>query len=257
MILKKNLHRNGSSAADFFKALTEQLYFLDSSISRFSTGEVIDKFENRPIGKTFPFQISTEIEAKRIAVIIRTLIHDTQNSTSLLTHLGIKDKISFVDSGAPDNGQLHSMTGMRGVRGSATDPYFGLIAKVNTGDSFIAVPLFQQHRPEWYEHYRMVDFTHWWEAVIVDVGGYQQKRCDLILKLANKDGGAHIDLHLPEDYSIAKDSTVALNSEQGVLIFSRNVVYASVAQIGWELLNSVQPPEKKSEKATKKKPTSL
>jgi hypothetical protein len=37
-------------------------------------------------------------EAKRLATTLRLLLHDTKKSRSLLTHLGLKNKLRFVDT---------------------------------------------------------------------------------------------------------------------------------------------------------------
>jgi hypothetical protein len=208
-------------------ALKEQLYFLNSSISLFAKHSTIDD------------TLTTEVEAKRIALAIRILIHDTPKSKSLLHLLHTKDKLNFIDSSSPDDGKLHSMTGMVGVRGINSNQYIGLVAKVNMGNALIATPLFQQHLKEWYSSYHKLSFDAWWNNVVMKIDGNSLTRKDLALSLVNKDGGAHYDPNLPSSYAHAKNSKLVLNVKGVYTEFERNIVYASVAQIGWELLNSI------------------
>ncbi len=204
---------------DYISSLDEQLYFLETSLSKFG--------EN-------------EIEAKRISTVIRVLVHDTNNSTSLLKHLNKKDEMKFINSSSPNDGRLHSMTGMIGVRGVNAEQYFGLVAKLNENGMLISVPLFQQHLPEWIEKYSKISFQDWWSMEIIKIGGISLTRKQIILHVANKDGGAHIDDSLPEQYHKTKKSKLNLNIMGIDTDLERNVVFASVAQIGWELQSSIK-----------------
>ncbi len=231
---------------DLFINLEEQLYFLDSSISNYSLHKTIKKFENKIIGTPVQTKILSEIEAKRIATIVRTLLHDTPNSTSLLKQLDIKDNISFLDTAAPNDGRLHSMTNMSGVRGENSSQYLGLVAKINSGDSLIATPLYNQHLAGWFDDYKKSIFDIWWNKIVIDINENKLNRKELILYAANKDGGAHIDAKLPNDYHTTKSTSLILNILGTETEFERNVVYASIAQIGWELLNSIEYDNNKS-----------
>jgi len=220
-------------------SLREQLYFLDSSLSNFSHHDTIEGLKNKVIGYPVAVKVNTEIEAKRLATIIRVIVHDTSNGRSLLTSLSIKDNIKYIDTKAPDDGRLHSMTGMRGVHGANLNQYFGLVAKVNNGNLLTAVPLFMQHLPEWYQGYLRKDFKQWWDDEVINIKGNRLTRSSLTLNIANKDGGAHIDGSLPEEYNIIKNSDLNLNIKGVETPFEKNVVYASIAQVAWELLNSI------------------
>lgn len=204
---------------EFQESLNEQLYFLESSIISYS---------------------DVEFEAKRVAATIRILVHDTNNSISLLKSLNQKGTLKFINSAPPNDGKLHSMTGMVGVRKSNLNQYFGLVAKVNQDNKLIAVPLFQQHLLEWYKNYNELRFNDWWEMEIINLDGVGITRRELILTVANKDGGAHVDHALSEKYHEIKISKLILNIRGNETEFEKNVVFASVVQIGWELLNSIK-----------------
>jgi hypothetical protein len=244
-MMKTQMNMYNLTKDELLYSLTEQLYFIDKSLSNFSESDNVESFENKVIGKSLKIKINTEIEAKRLATIIRILLHDTRTiknpngSISLLTSLSIKDQIKFIDTSAPNDGRLHSMSGMRGVQGSNPNQYFGLVAKVNTGNSLVAVPLFKQHLPEWYQNYGRTDFKQWWNTEIININGHKQTRDSLMQNIANKDGGAHIQGSLPEEYHIIKNSALSLKIQGIQTAFERSVVYASIAQIAWELLNSI------------------
>ena len=224
---------------ELLKHLEEQLYFLDSAISNYSHHSTIKKFDNKVIGRPLQIEINSEVEAKRISLIVRILVHDTTRSISLLQQLTLKDCMRFLDTVAPHDGRLHSMTNMHGVRGSNSGQYLGLIAKINTGNSLIATPLFSQHLKECYDGYKKLDFDTWWNKVIVDISGNKFTRKDLVLNVANKDGGAHIDSELLQDFELVKKTNLSLNIQGTETEFERNIIYASLTQIGWELLNSM------------------
>ena len=69
------------SNADLWDLLKDQLRFLRNSSSSYDNG-----FEG---------------EAKRLAVTIRILVHDTKNSTSLLHQLVIKHKLKMLNTASP------------------------------------------------------------------------------------------------------------------------------------------------------------
>jgi hypothetical protein len=65
-------------------------------------------------------------EAIRIALGIRVLLHDTRNSKSLLTHLGVKERVRLSSSvdGAPPPGAVFSVSMVRTtIRGGGETTY--------------------------------------------------------------------------------------------------------------------------------------
>ena len=204
---------------DLIESLREQLLFLDNSIRMHE---------------------SFEPEAKRIATTIRVLVHDTPRSTSLLELLNQKSGMYFINSSNANDGRMHSMTGLSGVRGNHGNHYFGLIAKFKTNNKFVALPLFRQHLKEWHAGYEKLDFESWWNMEIVQINESKLSRKDIVLFASNKDGGAHVDESLPNKYHIAKLIELKLESEGGLLTFDKNVIYASLTQIGWELQQSIR-----------------
>ena len=123
------------------------------------------------------FEKGLDGEAKRLAAAIRVLVHDTGSSMSLLGQLGEKT-IRFYDTSVP-----------RDPRTILT--YSGLTAmNLATGEAREAkhVAFLDRLPPDCPP--RWVSFDDWWRGVIfVDRKGDSTSRKDLILAVANKDGG--------------------------------------------------------------------
>ena len=146
---------------ELLQHLREQLRFLEASARSYDAG-----FEG---------------ESKRLAVVVRVLVHDTSKSKSLLGTLGIKDAIQFHDGvGAAPPGAII----FAGLRMGFTLQGFRYYPKLEA-------PI------------RSVSFAEWWEGPILvqKPAGISCSRRDAILALANTDGGAHVDSALDATYS--------------------------------------------------------
>ena len=131
------------------------------------------------------FDSGFEAEAKRIAVSIRVLVHDTKRSTSLLKQLGMKD-IPFVDTALPINPQ--SKTVHAGL--------FALSVQPDKPAGYLAL-LDDARKPA-----TPIDFESWWNAtVLIDKNRRPITRKDIVLSIADQDGGAHVDPDLGEEYA--------------------------------------------------------
>jgi len=122
-------------------------------------------------------------EAKRLAVSLRVLFHDTRSSHSLLGQLGRLGG-QFLSTASPLNGsEVHGHVGL------------ATIILSDRGAEYVAslddVP-----------HKRWMPFAKWWtEPVFVDDRKTPFSRRDLVLAIANQDGGAHVDPSLDEAYT--------------------------------------------------------
>jgi hypothetical protein len=126
-------------------------------------------------------------EAKRLATSIRVLVHDTRNSISLLSQLG-KKSILFYDSATdyePDNILTQSSL---------------LIIKMGPEGAEYIAPLdkFENRKT-----YRKRSFNNWWNRVYIfkDKNGQLFSRKDIVLGVADTDGGAHVDPQLKQNYA--------------------------------------------------------
>lgn len=201
------------AASDLERHLADQLRFLESSAAAFDSG-----FEG---------------EARRLAVVIRVLVHDTKQSKSLLGLLGRK-AMGFYDSALdvnPNNVMTHS--GLTAMRLTAGGP--------NAGGKYIALldGTIASHRP--------VTFDQWWnKVVIVDDQRHTITRKELVLAVANTDGGAHVDPNLDEKYArLSRGNSLAWiwHDERGDRPMEGPEL-AAVRQIAHEVLKSFQTPAK-------------
>lgn len=161
--------------SDLLEHLNEQIYFIEKSIENYD---------------------SNEIEAKRVATHIRTLVHDTSKSVSLLKKMDLKN-IQFIDTNAPKNAFSHWKLNGVGLSNGIfnSSPYIGIVGKELTGnsDGTISIKYFPIYK-QWTNFSQKVDFDTWWNTEIYDNrNGDFLTRKGLILNVANKDGGAHID----------------------------------------------------------------
>jgi len=128
-----------------------------------------------------------EAEAMRLAVAIRILVHDTSESESLITQLNMKN-ILFYDT-ASDFSPNERLT------------HIGLAALKLGGTGGAEYSALLDDLPP-YKLNKKVPFSDWWnKIVIVDKEYNQFTRKSLVLNVANKDGGAHIDPSIDKEYA--------------------------------------------------------
>jgi len=173
------------------------------------------------------FDEGAEWEAKRLAVSIRVLVHDTKRSHSLLRQLQLKDRLRFYEIAAPDPpGNLLSYHGLVGVRFGAGDACY--YARLDNGPPY---PTKQSPFEDW-----------WGRCVFRDAHGSQFTRKDLVLALANKEGGAHVDQELDAEYvRLSRENSLGwCFSERGEpRDWSNDPVPHSVRHVAHELLTTL------------------
>lgn len=194
------------SQTELERHFDEQLNFIDSSARAFDKGELS--------------------EAKRLACHIRTLVHDTNKSRSLMGQLNLKN-IAFIDGGDVPNPRnliaTHGLTGIHHSQGASR-----------------WVPKFEiPSRPL----PKLASFDTWWKRpVLVDDQRVEFSRKDLVLALANQDGGAHVDPELDLTYArLSRQNSIGwfnLGPDSKGPI--EGVELASVRQIAWELMLSIK-----------------
>ncbi len=196
------------SQSELDEHLREQLQFLETSADAFDRG--IDS------------------EAKRLAGTLRLLLHDTSKSKSLLGQLGMKG-VDFCDTAFlfdPDN--LLSYMGLLKLQFSSA----GLQYKPNLDDEPNSCP-------------RKVNFGDWWEKTVV-FADHDRKliyRKDLVLNIADQDGGVHVDPTLNETYAkLSRLNSLGLVYTQGnVSRLPKSPERAAVRQIAHEVLKTLKP----------------
>lgn len=194
---------------DFMKHLKTQIRYLENSSKSYDDG-----FED---------------EAPRLATAIRVLFHDyKRNSTSLLTHLQVKNNIhliSSVDQYIPNN--LVSYLGF-------------LTLRYTVGGEALYIPncTNDDECPN-----KWLSFNDWWNEIVLDDKVNIFSRRELVLKVANKDGGTHVDESLNEDYAgLTVNNSIGwfYEIENDRHPFDNNPAYACIRQIAQEVLLSLK-----------------
>jgi hypothetical protein len=193
--------------ADLKEHLTDQIHFLESSAESYDAG-----FDG---------------EAKRLANSIRLLLHDTKKSKSLLGQLGLKN-MEFYDTA---------------FEYAPNDPLYdaGLIVKscdLETGEWKFSPPL------DTVPQIRKTKFEIWWNTpVFVDTMRNKLSRKDLILFIANQDGGAHVDPSINETYAaLSRKYSLGWSYQvQGENIPIKRAERAAIRQIAHEVLKTLKP----------------
>jgi len=193
---------------EYGQHVLEQLDFLRNSARRYDEGVVA--------------------EAKRLATQIRVLVHDSDRSCkSLLGQMGLKEQLRFLDTAQPyDSSNPTSHCGLTEM------PLGG-------GHETKSLPFLDDPplAP------RRVPFADWWHGVVVvDQRKRQFSRRDLVLAVAEQDGGAHVDPGLEPDYAhlTRHDSLgIAWSDATDIWRAVKGVVHASIRQITHELLRTL------------------
>jgi hypothetical protein len=192
--------------------LRDQLDFLEGSGAAFDAGKVG--------------------EAKRLATVVRVLLHDTQKSRSLLAQMELKERISYLSTSSPYlPGNLMTHMGLVSLKLTTGGSQGGAEYVALLGDR---PPPFMRLQP----------FSQWWEeTVIKDAQGQLWTRRSITLHLCNKEGGAHVDERLTPKYQrLANDNALGYmyfygDQNSGTIeeAAKGNPVYASMRQIAYEL----------------------
>lgn len=179
------------------------------------------------------FDAGDHAEALRIATSVRVLLHDTSHSRSLLRQLGVKDAIvwrtfrppSSFNAGATvllDSSHYGFEYGQNGMT----------IGPIDLGPAG-----------------RFVPFTEWWSEHTYKSGATRILRSNVVLGLANQDGGAHVDIakgFLPALLASAPQVLQADESPVGAveqLAFARDLVHIQMRSIASEVLHSLERAE--------------
>jgi hypothetical protein len=198
----------GRDKSNLLRQLREHADFLEASAAAFDRG--------------------FEAEAKRLAVSLRVLLHDTTNSHALLDQLGIKDKLRFIETSLPINPySLGPTTGLVLMRMSLDAPSGAYVAPLG------ALPPPRIKLP--------VKFEPWWADVIYDDEKAKWSRKKFVLTLANVEGGAHVDPKLNAAYErLVTENGLGWTAQTAVgpQPFTGSPVAASVRQITYELLET-------------------
>jgi len=163
-------------------------------------------------------------EAIRIATVVRILVHQTKDSTSLLKHLGATT-INLLSTTFEPSSETVSFVGMGMMKiGNPIGEYLPHLGSGPIND--------------------LIPASKWWSQVVLVLDEkHRITRRSLVLAAANKDGGAHVDRKLTEEYAaLAADgavgSFIAKTDNISKLIPMTDAHLVSLRQIGYEVTSS-------------------
>lgn len=163
-----------------------------------------------------------EFEAIHLASNLRVLLHDKNRNVSLFEHLEIKHKVKYLSTTLdfqPANLMSH----------------FGL--------GYIRTTNIQsEYKPNLdldYSRSKLLNFDEWWNEIILSDTNEFVSRKDVILGIADKEGGAHIDSEIDDvQRKFSKENGLGWESN-GVPILT-NTYYVSLRVIAQEILESLK-----------------
>jgi hypothetical protein len=170
-------------------------------------------------------------EAKNLAIHLRILLHDNRFSTSVLSQLNMKD-IEFYDS-VPDidDSKDHALY----------DCSLSYIHITTKGERKYVpylddIPLSRDKQKS--------KFDHWWtKTILIDTKGNKFSRKDLVLSVANQDGGAHVDPNINDKYAgLSRNNTMGweVTIDGKTTNLDNEPVFPSIRQIAHEVVKSLR-----------------
>jgi len=202
------------SDANLIKQMKRQICFLERSCEIFDKGE--------------------RDEAIRIAVTLRTLIHDTSHSTSLLRKIKLKEILVLASSCEliPIKDQKLSFENepesyINGIRNGQV--IFARDSLTTLDENKIIQPILAERKS-----YINLSIEDWWNkfaVVVLPMDNYVSRK-QIVLAAANKDGGTHVDSY-PQKYDQLDKGFWQTNGEM-----QREHQFVLLRQFAFELLNS-------------------
>jgi len=178
-----------------------------------------------------------EILALPISTAIRVLVHDTKNSISLLKHLNRKD-IKFVSTNTTLPKEKVHLGLVRRINVGVTD---------GEGGEAKYWPLCNEKYFPMPDEENYLEFEKWWSIEKIFIAPQSAlTRKDLVLSVANKDGGAHYDGKVQKKYDDFRyawsggSTLVGINSGKA-RGYDNIPTYPAIRQIAYELLKSLKP----------------
>lgn len=194
--------------------------------------EVVERLEEQTgflVSSCRTFDEGNYAEAKRLSVHLRILLHTGRAPVvSLLSQLGAAFKWNrFWSAMIP-----HNPHGLLSYHGLIVTKMGGSDIKYLPSLDGLADQFLQQHH-----------FVKWWQRTIVfkDRLGQTFSRKDLVLALANTDGGAHVDSDLDESYfRLSRENSLGWTFNAGSKRWFQDPVPPSIRQIAHELLRTLE-----------------
>ena len=208
------------SYSELLGKLRSQLGFLERSSALFDAGH--------------------KDEGERLALATRLLLHDTNQSHSLLGQLGVKTAVRYTDTSIHTKPETKHLGG--GRYSATIMAHAGLVLmKAELGPpgsgAWTYAPVLAPTTPE--RTNPAASFTSWWErSLLTDTAGDPVTRKSVTLAVANKDGGAHVARAIPEAFRrLSSGESMPIQTGSGDTWSGiPGVVMATMRQIAFELL---------------------
>lgn len=187
---------------NFEKQLRRQIAFIDSSCMLYDKG--------------------CKDEAIRIAVAVRVILHDTNASTSLLTHLGIKESVKVLST-------MYAVPAPNPEEGKCC-----ISIPLWLSANGVKPPLEKADRKDF------LSINDWWHETVI-AQNQRATRKDIVLGAANQDGGAHVDANPNAKTKELKEGIGTLTIKRGGVVIVQELTdhhLPMLRQVGYEILNS-------------------
>ena len=176
------------------------------------------------------YDSGTEAAAKLLSLNIRVLLHHHGSSISLLQQLRLREKIKYLDTSKHIyDVMLSSYSGLTNMQKDSHEAPWKYVPLYDFMRKELKVP-------------EKISFPKWWnQVVIIDNEDRNFNRREIILNVANTDGGAHVDPALEEAYmALSRQNSLGwVIQEKGKFVPVKNKAeLATVRQIAYELLLS-------------------
>ncbi len=169
-------------------------------------------------------------EAKRMATTLRVLLHDTLTSASLLGQLNLKSgKFLSTATKLPklQNNQ-ERLGGYSGLLGISVGDYNGYIPYLDNVPGGMV---------------EYLNFDNYWDEIIfIDNQNNQYTRRDIVLFVADQDGGSHVDSSLSEKYAkLSRQNSLGWNIQRDTEDWMplKGAELAAIRQITHEILKTL------------------
>lgn len=152
-------------------------------------------------------------------------MHDTSKSTSLLTLLNAKSAFLVTTCPLPDPTFIRSGSGLNVTRVTVNGGKATAIYMPKLGDSS--------------SNLQSLRCDMWWQQVVY--ANVQATRKDIVLGAANKDGGAHVDFDVSDQYAAARKGSMTVRHTvdgEVKVVDLQDSHLADLRQMAYELLIS-------------------
>jgi hypothetical protein len=134
---------------------------------------------------------------KQIAVSLRVLLHDTRQCTSLLEHMGVKDRLQWISTRGVQPGNLLSTSALTRMKMVQEEQSLNISYEPIDPESCL-------------QFGQLTTFEDWWTSPIIHIPntGATYARTNIVRYVANKAGGAHVDAIPPGLRSLERENAL-------------------------------------------------